>query len=201
MSNLVENESTISLVHAVGLVREKLHKMFRFTVILALAMQGSSAFKVSDTQPGSAVSFNATSNTNECQPISSAEVRSLWDKWNNALQTLDPEVVGDQYHSESLLLPTLSNIIRTSRETKLDYFEEFLLKKPVGSIKEDYVSVKTCNAALYSGIYTFNFTAIGDVVDARFTYVFTFEDGDWKIATHHSSKMPAAPTTITNNLR
>jgi hypothetical protein len=91
------------------------------------------------------------------------------------------------------LLPTLSNKIRSDRESKIDYFEHFLQKKPVGTIKEDYVNIKSPNLATYNGIYTFDLTAIGQSVDARFTYVYTYENGDWKIKTHHSSLLPEAP--------
>ena len=34
--------------------------------------------------------------------------------------------------------------------------------------------------------------ATGDKVKARYTYVYQFEDGEWKIAHHHSSVMPEA---------
>jgi len=91
------------------------------------------------------------------------------------------------------LLPTLSNKIRPDRESKINYFEHFMQKKPVGTIKEDFVNINSPNLATYNGIYTFDLTAIGKSVDARFTYVYTYEDGAWKIKTHHSSLMPEAP--------
>ena len=34
--------------------------------------------------------------------------------------------------------------------------------------------------------------ATGDKVKARYTYVYTYEEGEWKIAHHHSSVMPEA---------
>jgi len=141
----------------------------------------------------------AISVAENCAPIAESKVKELWTKWNAALQTLEPEKVAEMYHPESVLLPTLSNQARPNIKTKLDYFEHFLQKKPVGYIKEDYVSVQTCNLATYNGIYTFDLTAVGKKVDARFTYVYTFEDGEWKIKTHHSSLMPE--TTTRRNLR
>ena len=43
-----------------------------------------------------------------------------------------------------------------------------------------------------AGVYEFTMGATGDKVKARYTYVYTFEDGEWKIAHHHSSVMPEA---------
>ena len=34
--------------------------------------------------------------------------------------------------------------------------------------------------------------ATGDKVKARYSYVYVHEDGEWKIAHHHSSVMPEA---------
>lgn len=41
-----------------------------------------------------------------------------------------------------------------------------------------------------SGIYEFTMGASGAVVRARYSFVYVFEDGQWKIAHHHSSQMP-----------
>jgi hypothetical protein len=42
--------------------------------------------------------------------------------WNSALATLDPEKVADCYAPDSVLLPTVSNQVRTDRAGKVDYF-------------------------------------------------------------------------------
>jgi len=44
----------------------------------------------------------------------------------------------------------------------------------------------------HSGLYTFTMGASGDVVPARFTFVYEQVDGEWLIVEHHSSKEPAA---------
>ena len=40
------------------------------------------------------------------------------------------------------------------------------------------------------GIYEFTMGATGDKVKARYSFIYTYEDGEWKIAHHHSSQMP-----------
>jgi hypothetical protein len=41
-----------------------------------------------------------------------------------------------------------------------------------------------------SGIYEFTMGATGAKVKARYSFVYVYEDGQWKIAHHHSSQMP-----------
>jgi len=129
----------------------------------------------------------------EVQKIHEVTVKKFWLEWNEALQTSEPEKIVELYHESSALLPTLSNKVRPDRESKINYFEHFMQKKPVGTIKQDFVNINSPNLATYNGIYTFDLTAIGKSVDARFTYVYTYEYGAWKIKTHHSSLMPEAP--------
>jgi len=42
------------------------------------------------------------------------------------------------------------------------------------------------------GIYEFAFGATGDKVKGRYSFVYVWEDGEWKISHHHSSVMPEA---------
>ena len=75
-----------------------------------------------------------SSSTPVCQPISAARVDRLFAQWNAALQSGDPEKVADTYARSSILLPTLSRTPRISRDETIDYFKEFLKKRPVGTI-------------------------------------------------------------------
>jgi len=70
-----------------------------------------------------------------------------------------------------------------------DYFVGFLKKKPQGEIKESYVTIGD-NWCQDTGIYEFTMGATGDVVKARYSYLYIQEDGIWKIQHHHSSVMP-----------
>ena len=60
------------------------------------------------------------------QPITEDEVKGLFTKWNDALQTKDPNQVADLYSKNGNLLPTMSNRHRTDRAGIVDYFVHFL---------------------------------------------------------------------------
>jgi len=129
-----------------------------------------------------------------CQPITEAEVDGLFDKWNAALQTRDPNKVADTYAARSILLPTLSRTPRITREAKLDYFKHFLEKHPIGTINTSMKFIG-CNSVVNAGTYTFKFQSspIDDVALARYTYTYGWDSAarQWLITSHHSSLEPA----------
>lgn len=86
--------------------------------------------------------------TDQCLKLKDSQVRDLFNRWNKALKTLNADTVVKEYWDESILLPTLSNVPRSNKAEKLEYFHEFLLKKPVGKIVEDYI-YSSCNIAQY----------------------------------------------------
>ena len=111
--------------------------------------------------------------------------------WNDALATLDPDQVASRYSTKTApcLLPTVSDVPRTDYDSIKNYFVDFCKKEPQGKILESYVTVGH-NWAMDDGIYEFTMGATGDKVKARYSFVYTYEDGEWKIAHHHSSQMP-----------
>ncbi|WP_031482722.1 SgcJ/EcaC family oxidoreductase [Streptomyces bicolor] len=122
------------------------------------------------------------------------QVAGLFDNWNRALQTRDPEKVADLYASDAVLLPTVSNKVRADRAAIVDYFEHFLANKPAGKKIETHVNVLDQNSALDAGVYEFTLTdpesGEKSVVKARYTYEYEKRNGEWLIVNHHSSKMP-----------
>jgi len=126
-----------------------------------------------------------------CNDITSTAVRDLFTRWNNALATLDPNTVASRYSKEAVLLPTVSDIPRNSKALITNYFVEFLKKKPQGVILSGDIFIG-CNWAQDAGIYEFTMGKDGSKVKARYTYVYVYEDGEWKISQHHSSVMPEA---------
>ncbi|MER5938388.1 SgcJ/EcaC family oxidoreductase [Streptomyces sp. NPDC001928] len=122
------------------------------------------------------------------------QIAGLFDQWNRALQTGDPEQVADLYAKDGVLLPTVSNKVRTDRAGIVDYFEHFLVNKPVGTKIETHVNVLDSNSAIDTGTYEFALTdpETGEksTVEARYTYAYEKRGGEWLIVNHHSSKMP-----------
>ena len=116
------------------------------------------------------------------------EIAALFDEWNNAIQTGDPEKVASLYESNGILLPTVSNQVRHNHKEIEDYFVHFLAKGPAGEINESNIRIFD-DIAINSGIYTFTFKD-GATVQARFTFVYRRNGEHWKIVEHHSSQMP-----------
>lgn len=127
---------------------------------------------------------------------SKKEIAALFDTWNAALQTGDPEKVADLYAEDAVLVPTLSSKIRTDRAGIVDYMEHFLDNKPRGEKVRSVINVLDSNSALDAGLYDFHVVdpATGEkrVVQARYTYAYEKRDGAWKIVNHHSSALPTA---------
>jgi len=121
------------------------------------------------------------------------QIANLFKTWNDALQTGNPETVANLYCAHgAVLLPTVSNRVRTTRKGIVDYFTYFLKAKPVGHIDEQYIRVLGPDTAINSGIYTFHLTQDGKRtrVQARYTYVYQKHNGHWCIMDHHSSVLP-----------
>lgn len=122
-----------------------------------------------------------------------AMIAAQFDVWNQALQTRNPQKVAALYCERGgVLIPTLSNKIRSNRMEIADYFEHFLQLKPSGKIDQSFVRVLGPDTAINAGIYTFSLTKDGkpDTVQARFTFVYAKEHGRWCIMEQHSSAMP-----------
>ncbi|KAI8475222.1 MAG: hypothetical protein J3K34DRAFT_517475 [Monoraphidium minutum] len=124
-----------------------------------------------------------------------AEVAGLFDRWNAALATGDPKAVAALYASDGVLLPTVSNKVRTTPEEIEDYFAAFLQLQPQGVINESSVRILAEGTAIHSGVYTFDIVRDGtpQEVEARFSFTYKKIDGEWLIVDHHSSGMPEGP--------
>lgn len=119
-------------------------------------------------------------------------IAKLFTEWNAALATGDPQRVADRYAADAVLLPTVSNQVRTDRAGIVDYFTHFLAAKPQGVIKESHIDVLDRTTAIDTGVYVFTLTENGvqRKVEARYTFVYELRGGKWLIVNHHSSAMP-----------
>lgn len=126
--------------------------------------------------------------SSECRDVKESEIKALFDRWNQSLQTSNPKEVVKNYARDAVLLPTVSNTPRTTPSLIEDYFVMFLKKSPVGVINQSTVRLG-CNSASDVGIYTFTLNG-KDQVRARYSFNYEFIDGQWLITHHHSSAMP-----------
>ena len=123
-------------------------------------------------------------------PITEEEVRSLFNLWDAFLATGDSRLVATRYGEGAVLLPTVSDRVRTDFDGIKDYFDTFLAKDPRGSIVEGHIRIGD-DWATDVGIYEFTMGTTGEVVRARYSYFYEpNESGQWMISHHHSSLMP-----------
>lgn len=142
-----------------------------------------------ETPKASEASASPTPRSEVCVTATEPEIRALFDRWNSTLQTGDSRKVVANYAEKSILLPTLSNIPRLTAAEKVDYFDHFLAKKPVGRIDSGTIEIG-CNTAVDAGLYTFTFGTSDPPVKARYTYTYKWDGTYWLITSHHSSGMP-----------
>ena len=131
----------------------------------------------------------SSSRTETCKNTNEKEVAALFDRWNQSLQTGDPQKVAANYAAKSVLLATISNTPRMDAAQKEDYFKVFLANRPFGRIDSRTIFLG-CNTAVDVGLYTFTFAKTGAVVKARYTYTYQWDGNQWLISSHHSSAMP-----------
>lgn len=151
----------------------------------------ASAASVASAASAAAPSDGSARPPRDCRPITKKQVKRLFDRWNAAVKSGDPEAVAKNYAPDSLLLATLKNEPRTTRAAKVDYFEEFLERKPVGRVIETDRHIETdCRTALDAGVYVFTFAKDGSKTVARYTFTYRWDGRRWLISSHHSSAMP-----------
>ena len=155
--------------------------------------------------PAAALAEAPTATT--CAPISERQVAALFQHWNDALASGDPNQVASLYSDDALLLPTLSAEPRRTHAAIRDYFSDFLARAPRGRIDSRTIRLG-CNSALDAGTYSFLLrdpadsagAGRGQWVKARYSFVYTFRPGagsgdgpgEWLILHHHSSLQPQA---------
>ena len=131
-----------------------------------------------------------------CAKISPAQLDSKFAAFNASWATKNPDAVAALFDDDAVLLATVASVPRTDTAGIRDYFVKFLKGDPVGRV--DTSTIKSgCNWALRMGTWTVGMTdsATGakSEVKARYTFLYQFEDGAWKIEHLHSSVLPANP--------
>lgn len=128
-----------------------------------------------------------------CAPVTTAAVESQFEIFNKAFAAKDPDAVTALFAKDGVLLATVSNTPRTTPETIKDYFMSFLKGAPVGTINTSTIKLG-CNIAYRMGTWTVALTnqnsGMRNDVKARYTFIYVYEGGAWKVAHLHSSMMP-----------
>jgi uncharacterized protein (TIGR02246 family) len=130
-----------------------------------------------------------------CQPTTEKQVAALFDRWNAALGTKNPDKVVATYAPDATLLPTVKNGPLIGPGPIRGYFVHFLEQSPQGKINQRVIHIG-CNIAYDIGLYTFTLhdphTNQAADVQARYTFVYAPVHGAWRIVHHHSSAKPEA---------
>lgn len=131
-----------------------------------------------------------------CHQLTPAMMDQQFAAFNASWATKNPDKVTALFDDDAVLLATVASVPRTTPATVRDYFVKFLLGSPVGKIETSTIK-GGCNWALRAGTWTVTLTdaATGAKTDvkARYTFLYQFEEGQWKIEHLHSSVLPANP--------
>ena len=136
---------------------------------------------------------SARTTAQRCQIATKPQVEALFADFYAAWATGNPATVAALFSRDAVLLPTVSNTPRTDAAGITDYFTAFLRSRPVGQINTSAVSID-CNTAARVGTWTVTLTnpTTGAVtnVAARYSFIYKYEAGSWKIYHLHSSANP-----------
>ncbi len=131
-----------------------------------------------------------------CHRLTPVQLDQQFAEFNASWASKSPDAVAALFDDDAVLLATVASVPRTDRAGIRDYFVKFLKGSPVGQI--DTSTIKSgCNWALRMGTWTVIMTDAGTGaktdVKARYTFLYQFEDGKWRIEHLHSSVLPANP--------
>lgn len=117
----------------------------------------------------------------------SNEILQQFHLWNAALTSGDAARVTALYGPGAVLVPTVSNTLRSTPAEILDYFQKLIRERgPRATLGTPVIIRYFGDTAINSGIYTFHF-ANGTSADARYTFAYHRSGGAWRISAHHSS--------------
>jgi uncharacterized protein (TIGR02246 family) len=129
-----------------------------------------------------------------CVAVTEEQVNAQFQRFNDGFQTRNPDVMVPLFSRNAVLLPTVSGQMRTDAAGIRDYFVGFLPNAPFGTITESETTLG-CNMATRVGNWTVRLTnpatGVTSDVAARFSFIYVYEDGAWKILHLHSSVRPS----------
>ena len=165
--------------------------MKKIGITAALALGAIATVGITPAQAKPARSTHLT-----CQRLNPAQLDQQFAEFNASWASKSPDAVAALFDDDAVLLATVASVPRTDPAGIRDYFVKFLKGSPVGRI--DTSTIKSgCNWALRMGTWTVIMTdpATGAKSDVkvRYTFLYQFENGKWRIEHLHSSVFPANP--------
>jgi uncharacterized protein (TIGR02246 family) len=130
-----------------------------------------------------------------CNASSTADIERQFAKFNAAWSTKDPDKVTALFTHDAVLLATVSNLPRTDPGGVRDYFVTFLKQSPSARIDTSTIKLD-CNTASRVGTWTVTLkdnSGASQDLKARYSFVYRYDRGGWKIDHLHSSLMPEKP--------
>jgi uncharacterized protein (TIGR02246 family) len=125
------------------------------------------------------------------------DVAAAMNMWQDSLAVgcaEDPGKILALYADDGILWGTLSSTLRDTPEEIDDYFVNACQKLPKLTVVFEDPHIRVFgDTALNTGYYTFSYEKDGQTVTlpARYSFAYVKRDGQWLIADHHSSGMPA----------
>ena len=142
---------------------------------------------------GPVLPSTAAARSMRCAHADRNAIDAQFNRFNDSWQTGDPDKVTALFLPDAVLLATVSNKPRTTHAEIRDYFEHFLLSRPVARIDTSTVRIN-CNTATRVGTWTITLTDPKthkkSDVRARYSFLYKFDKGQWWIKHLHSSLMP-----------
>lgn len=126
------------------------------------------------------------------QPSGAEGVRAATARWVDAFNRKDAAAIVSLYAPDAILFGTSSPVLRDSPALIEDYFRTLPdLGDAVITVGVDRVQLLG-GTAIHTGYYTRSTAQDGRLAQnpARFTFVYAWRDGQWRILNHHSSALP-----------
>lgn len=121
-----------------------------------------------------------------------AGAKAALHTWAATVATRDVEAILALYAPDAILVPTLSNEVRDSEDSRREYFRNFLANE--GLVCDVQIFKKRVSSKLSTvvvgGLYVFHYREGDRAISVPARFLFTFEqiDGRWLITGHHSSR-------------
>lgn len=126
----------------------------------------------------------------QCPEPSGRMIAELFDRWNAALASGDPDAVAKLYADNAVLLPALSDRPLVGREQIRGHLAQFLARHPQASVTKRTISID-CTTAVDAGTYVYRVTGRRKgtrmLIGGRYAIRHEFRNGDWRIVSHRVS--------------